>query len=292
VSLFSTGILVTFKTVINSKLKKRNPMSEIAPIKPISYACPKCKRPLRSNENALQCSDCNQTYLIEGGIPDFLSQVKLAPATSRLAKTMDFVAPIYETRLFVSVLTKLSNVNNGAQLFDRVARFHSETLEGVTGSVLDVACGPATYSRRIVSPSRNVNGIDISMGVLRQGLAYIVRDHIQGVHLARARVEELPFEDGVFDGVICSGSLHLFPDTLLSLREIARVMKPGAPLSVQTFVSGKTVINRFLQNRSWLHTFKLDELQPYLVEAGFEEFRPELDGIVLTFSARKVAPPA
>jgi SAM-dependent methyltransferase len=262
-------------------------MSEITRIKPISYACPKCKRPLRPGENALQCSECNQTYLIEGGIPDFLSQVNLAPATFRIAKTMDFVAPIYESRLFALVLTKLSGVSGGSRFIDRIASFHSETLKGVIGSVLDVACGPATYSRRIASPSRNVNGIDISMGVLRQGITYIVRDDIQGVHLARARVEELPFENAVFDGGICSGSLHLFPDTVLSLREIARTMKPGAPLSVQTFVAGKTVINRILQKRSWLHTFKLVELQQHLTEAGFEEFRPELDGIVLTFSARK-----
>jgi ubiquinone/menaquinone biosynthesis C-methylase UbiE len=160
-------------------------------------------------------------------------------------------------------------------------------LKDITGSVLDVACGPATYSRRIASPTRNVYGIDISMGVLRQGMTYLARDGVLGVHLARARVEVLPFENAVFDGGVCSGSLHLFPDTVLSLREIARTMKPGAPLSVQTFVAGNTIINRLLQNRSWLHTFELVELQQYLTEAGFEGFRPELEGIVLTFSARK-----
>jgi ubiquinone/menaquinone biosynthesis C-methylase UbiE len=125
------------------------------------------------------------------------------------------------------------------------------------------------------------------MGVLRQGMTYVARDGVSGVHLAQARVEELPFENAVFDGVICSGSLHLFPDTVFALREVARTMKPGAPLSVQTFVAGKTVINRFLQKRSWLHTFELAQLQQDLTEAGFEEFLPELDGIVLTFSACK-----
>jgi hypothetical protein len=79
---------------------------------------------------------------------------------------------------------------------------------------------------------------------------------------------------------------------VLSLREIARTMKPGAPLSVQTFVAGNTVVNRFMQKQSWLHTFELVELQQYLTEVGFEEFRPELDGIVLTFSARKEMPRA
>jgi ubiquinone/menaquinone biosynthesis C-methylase UbiE len=128
------------------------------------------------------------------------------------------------------------------------------------------------------------------MGVLRQGMTNVARAGVLGVHLARASVDELPFENAVFAGSICSGSLHLFLDTVLSLREIARTMKPGAPISVQTFVAGKTTINRLLQNRSWLHTFKLDELQRYLTEAGFEEFLPELDGIVLMFSARKAIP--
>jgi hypothetical protein len=36
-----------------------------------------------------------------------------------------------------------------------------------------------------------------------------------------------------------------------------------------------------------VHTFELDELQQDLAQAGFEEFRPEVDGIMLTFSARK-----
>ena len=259
-------------------------MSEITPI---GFVCPKCKRPLRSVNNALFCKECDRTYPIADGIPDFLSQASLAPATLRIAKTMDFVAPIYESRFFISVLTKLSGVSGGLRLFDRIASFHSETLKGITGSVLDVACGPATYSRRLASPSRNVYGIDVSMGVLRQGMTYVVRDGVLGVYLARSRVEELPFENAVFDGGICSGSLHLFPDTVLSLREIARTMKPGAPLSVQTFVAGTTLINRFVQKRSWLHIFELSKLQQYLMEAGFEEFQPKLEGIVLTFSARK-----
>jgi Isocitrate/isopropylmalate dehydrogenase len=117
---------------------------------------------------------------VQGAVPDlrfcyrqgvaefchFLSQVSLAPAASRIAKTMDFVAPIYESGPFASVLTKLSGISGGSRFIGSIASFHSETLKGITGSILDVACGPATYSRRIASPSRNVYGIDISMGLL------------------------------------------------------------------------------------------------------------------------------
>jgi SAM-dependent methyltransferase len=263
-------------------------MSEITPIKPISFACPKCKRPLHSGENALQCSECNRTYPIEDGIPDFISgDSSLAPVSS-MAKKVDLMAPIYESRLWYQLALRLGGAISSS--VGSIARFHSETLEGITGSVLDVACGPATYGRRIASPSRSVYGIDISMGMLRQGMTYIVRDHVPGVHLARSRVEELPFEDAVFDGAICSGSLHLFPDTVLSLREIERTMKTGAPLSVQTFIAGKAVINRLLKPFQKVRSFELLELQKYLTEAGFEGFRSKLDGVVLTFSTRKAMP--
>ncbi|MGB8386897.1 methyltransferase domain-containing protein [Mycobacterium sp.] len=275
-------------------------MSETAKIKQVSFACPKCKHSLGSVNNGLYCNMCDRTYPVLRNIPDFLSgdsEAGNAPVfggisglttLNRMARRMDRFAHFYESKFFVSALLKLSGIRSDSSHFmDGIASFHAKTLEGITGAVLDVACGPATYSRRTATPLRNIYGIDISMGMLRQGMTYAERDRVTGVYLARARVEELPFEDAVFAGVICSGSLHLFPDPVLALREIARTMKSGAPLSVQTFVAGKTLINRFLQGHSWVHTFELDGLRQDLIQAGFEEFRPEVDGIVLTFGARK-----
>jgi uncharacterized protein YbaR (Trm112 family) len=56
----------------------------VSEIKPIGFACLKCKRPLQSVENALQCGKCRLAYPIVGGIPDFLSQASLAPDTRRI----------------------------------------------------------------------------------------------------------------------------------------------------------------------------------------------------------------
>ena len=63
-------------------------MSEITPIKPISFACPNCKRPLQSGENALQCSQCHRTYPIIGGIPDPVH------SECEIARTMKVDAPL------------------------------------------------------------------------------------------------------------------------------------------------------------------------------------------------------
>ena len=75
-----------------------------------------------------------------------------------------------------------------------IASSHAGNSKGTAGSVLDV---PA---------------------------AYVAREGVAGVCLARASVDELPFENAVFEAVICSGALQLFPDTLVgadSLRSAA-----------------------------------------------------------------------
>jgi ubiquinone/menaquinone biosynthesis C-methylase UbiE len=260
-------------------------MIETTHIKTVGFACPKCKHPLRSIDRALQCSECGRTYPIAGGIPDFLSgdtRASLAPIVE-MARKMDLIAQTYEAPLWYSMLLNLSGAVHTSIL--SIANFHTGTLEGITGSILDAACGPGTYGRRIASSSRFVHGIDISMAMLRQGITYVMREGVTGIHFARARVEELPFEDAVFDGVICSGSLHLFPDIMLALREIARTMKTGAPLSVQTMISGSAARRPPFQD---IHVLDVPALQRCLRQAGFEQFQPIMDGSSLTFSARKM----
>ena len=256
-------------------------MSEIMPIKPINFVCPTCKRPLRSGENALQCSECHLTYPIVGGIPDFLSENELASVAPnyREIKRLEFLAPIYEGRLWQSFILNLAGGYSSS--LQSIANFIAETLAGVTGVVLDVACGPATYGRRMASPQRSVYGIDFSMGTLQQGMKNIARDGISNIHLARTRVEELPFEGAVFDGAICSGSLHLFPDTVRALQEVARTLKAGAPLSVQTFVP------KSLKDSRGGLSYTQPELQHYVAEAGFEAFQYSLAGTSITFSVKK-----
>lgn len=271
-------------------------MDNLASINSISFVCPKCKHLLHSVDSALHCSDCDCTYPIISGIPDFISgksQERLTPVLRKERQTAIFfntLAPVYESQLWEKFFLKLAGAR-GASSRD-INSFHSKSLENITGSILDVACGPATHGRRIASPSKIVYGIDISMGMLQQGMKYVRREQVSDVvHLARARVDELPFESSVFDGVICSGSLHLFPDTLHALCEIARTMKSGAILSVRTFTTKNTARKRGTISSSnqskRFHAFELHELQEYLTEAGFEEFQYKQDGTSIAFNVRK-----
>ena len=131
--------------------------------------------------------------------------------------------------------------------------------------------------------------------MLKQGKIYTTKEGIANMHFACARVEKLPFENEFFDATICCGSLHLFADTVIALREIARVMKPEAIISAYTFTIGRAGILKYDRVREWslrvhgLHVFELSVMEQYLTVSGFETFRPEVNGSILTFSARKKA---
>ena len=132
------------------------------------------------------------------------------------------------------------------------------------------------------------------MSMLRQGAHYVERDHIANVHFARATAEALPFRNGLFDAAICAGSLNHFSDVLLVLREINRTMKAGAPLAVMCFalVNSGLIKYKSIRDRAEKgggHIYSVADLERFVAEAGFADFRPHTYGSVVVFSARKKA---
>ena len=58
---------------------------------------------------------------------------------------------------------------------------------------------------------------------------------IDNVEFIQANAEELPFEDSSFDHINCQGVIHHTPDTLKSLKEISRCLKPGGSFSISVY---------------------------------------------------------
>ena len=262
------------------------------------YVCPACKRALQHQDGLLRCAACSQDYPIQAGVPDFIREElsESKDAVLRRMRAIDRMAAIYESKLWYPLILNVYGGWQSATLQGLVSSV-TKMLDSTTGRVLDVACGPGTYGRRVASPAKEVFGIDVSKGMLRQGAAYVAKEGIRNVHFARARVEALPFENEFFVAAICCGSLHLFADTVTALREIARVMKPAAILCVFTFTAGRGGILKFRRVRDWIqkhgmHVFTLPEMEQYLAASGFAGFDPEISGSILTFSARKQPGPS
>ena len=264
------------------------------------YACPTCKRALEPRSGILYCHACSLSYPILDGIPDFIAQ-DLEHSTDHdlryIAKVdgtrwLNFLTSSYETYIYPPVCNLFGGWHSTS--LPELARDISDIVGPTNGVILDVACGPGTYGRRMASASRAIYGIDISLSMLRQGARYVGRDGLPNVHFARAMVEALPFPSGLFDAAICAGSLNHFPDIEVALREIHRTMKAGAPLAVMCFVISNRgfLKHKFMRDRverNGGHVFALPDLERYVAEAGFEGFHPRLHGAIGVFSARKRA---
>jgi ubiquinone/menaquinone biosynthesis C-methylase UbiE/uncharacterized protein YbaR (Trm112 family) len=256
------------------------------------YACPSFKGELAQENGGLVCATCQVTYPIVDGIPDFISEdlTQSASPVLRSFRLIDWLGRVYESRWWYPLVLNLYAGVRSTTLAELV-RVVAEMVQTNGELLLDVACGPGTLGRRVVSPAQEMYGIDISRGMLQSGLALARREQQDNMHLARAKVEALPFQEAIFDAAICGGALHLFQDTLLALREIARTVRRGAPLAVTTFIAGDGGILKFRRVREHVisdhgvHVFELPELEGYLAEAGFDSFSPRLFGSLVIFRA-------
>ncbi len=95
-------------------------------------------------------------------------------------------------------------------------------LEGAEGSVLDVGMGGGRLLEALAARGWLVTGTDVS-----QAMVELARRRVPEATLVLAPVERLPFEDGAFDAVVALGVLE-FAEPSAALRELARVLRPGA----------------------------------------------------------------
>jgi demethylmenaquinone methyltransferase / 2-methoxy-6-polyprenyl-1,4-benzoquinol methylase len=103
--------------------------------------------------------------------------------------------------------------------------------------LLDVATGTGDFALQALklNPDK-VIGVDISEGMLQMGRKKINRLGLsEKVELMSGDSENLPFEENKFDAVTVAFGVRNFENLEKGLREIFRVMKPGAKLVVLEF---------------------------------------------------------
>jgi len=265
------------------------------------YVCPACKQPLTPTPNGLFCPRDGIDYPVKNGLVDFVVE-DLTKSTSPILRSVDKIdelAKIYEGPSWYGVMDEIS-AELGLPSIEEMAEMLTKMVDAKNGVGLDVACGTGFFTRSIAQTMRLVYGIDISMGMLRQATEYAKERRISNVCFARSLAEHLPFRDGVFDGVTCSGALHTFQDTVEALNEMARVMESGARLAVLTIVKGDHPAVRKLFERSepglgrlgeetlpMLHLFDAEELDTYLSQTGFKGFEYNICGPFILFQAEK-----
>ena len=95
--------------------------------------------------------------------------------------------------------------------------------------LLDVAIGDGVYLDWLPKDWR-IAGVDISRSQLQA--CHRRRRRAASVWLAQCEAEQLPLDDRRFDAVLSIGAFNYFNDPEGSLREMARVARPGAPIVI------------------------------------------------------------
>ena len=104
--------------------------------------------------------------------------------------------------------------------------------------VVDVATGTAAVAIELAQavPQRTVAGVDQSPEMLAAGRARVAQAGLADrIDLREGRAESLPFADAEFDALTVTYLLRYVDDPVATMRELARVVRPGGVLAMLEF---------------------------------------------------------
>ncbi len=100
-------------------------------------------------------------------------------------------------------------------------------------SVLDVGCGGGILSEEFAKVGCRVTGLDPSVPSLETARKHAAMEGLT-IDYRQGSGEDMPFEESSFDVVVCCDVLEHVNDLEKTLREVARVIKPGGMFCYDT----------------------------------------------------------
>jgi demethylmenaquinone methyltransferase/2-methoxy-6-polyprenyl-1,4-benzoquinol methylase len=125
--------------------------------------------------------------------------------------------------------------------FGQNGRWRSELVTQIAASnpktILDVATGTAGVAIALANRTGGeVTGVDLTESMLARGRERVNAAGLEHrIRLQVARAEDLPFPAGSFDAVSFTYLLRYVRDPAATLRELARVLRPGGTLASLDF---------------------------------------------------------
>lgn len=166
-------------------------------------------------------------------MPETVTPYKTKETKKEQVKTMfDRIAPRYD--LLNRVLSFGIDVYWRNRAIRELKKYHPE-------QIIDVACGTGDFSLAALKLNpQKITGIDISVEMLEKGNKKIREKHLENkIEFMAGDSENLQFAANTFDACTVAFGVRNFENLDKGLKEIYRVLHPGAPISVLEFSSPK-----------------------------------------------------
>lgn len=136
-----------------------------------------------------------------------------------------------------SEYASISNGNNSDSVRSYIFSSRKKYVMGLFdlkgGRVLDIGCGPAVLTERLLRNGCEVWGVDISEKMVEEAKKVMTDKGFDGkFHFNTGGIERLDFPDAYFDFVLCIGVMEYLKEGSRVLNEILRVLKDKGQLIV------------------------------------------------------------
>lgn len=248
--------------------------------------CPKCgAEGLSASADEVACK-CGARFPVNDGVLDMMGQQDVQRSFSQDAMRFKPLVRIYNLvwRRMTFPLVTFIPFSKEVKIIMGYHRL------GAGSQILDIACGPGTYSRKFARAAGDgglVVGTDASMPMLKQGVRLAAREGLDNLYFIRMAAESLHFRSERFDGINCTGALHLFESIEPVFKKIHGMLKPGSVFSCMTFrLSRFASVNEAYQKMG-VRLFDPENLRETLRRNGLEGYQSRESRLMLLFSVKR-----
>lgn len=160
---------------------------------------------------------------------------------------------------------------------DRIHRLVSAARLQGNERVLDIATGPGYIAEAFARAAREAVGVDLTDAMLAIAQKRTQERGVSNVSFRAADAQNLPFENGAFDVVVCRLALHHLQNPISVLREMARACRTGGKVVIEDIYASEHPARAAYQDRweilrdpSHVRALPLSELLQLFRDAGLE----------------------
>jgi ubiquinone/menaquinone biosynthesis C-methylase UbiE len=127
--------------------------------------------------------------------------------------------------------------------------------EDICGNWLHLAAGDGRYNLKLLKKTDSIVAADIDESALSKLWHNTPKKYQPKLKIMQLNLtKKFPFKDKAFDGIFCTGTLHLFPRRLLIkiFKEVNRVLKPEGKVIIDFATDAKRI--------------KISDGKPYIIK--------------------------